>query len=320
MSHSIWNYGNQYDWMNMVRRSAMPPAIICVAVNGGVQGKEASEAIPETPEEIAQAAYEAYQAGAAMIHIHARDKDNLAEGSGDPARFREINGQVREKCPDIIINNTTGGSYGMTVEQRVAALSARPEVASLNMGPDMYNITLKERKAPLPHPRPQLTLEGLVPTTYKELVTFAKAMREQGIRPELETYNPGHFWSINYLISEGLITPPYDIQFVLGGGMAAYPTPESFLNMVSLLPAESKFSVASMGQFQTPLSAMSLLMGGNVRVGLEDNIYKSRGVKWQSNGEAVEWVASLARSLNRQVATPAQAREMLALSPVPSKY
>lgn len=320
MSHSIWNYGNQYDWMEKIRTSSLPPAIICCAVNGGVQGKEASEAIPETPEEIAEAACGAYKAGASMVHIHARDAENLGSGSGDPARFREINALVREKCPDVIINNTTGGSYGMTVEQRVAALSARPEVASLNMGPDMYNITLKERKAPISHPRPALHLEGLVPTTYSELITFARAMREQGIRPEMEVYNPGQFWSVNFLISEGLITPPYDIQFVIGGGMAAHPTPENFLNLIHLLPADSKFSVASMGRFQAPMSAMSLLMGGNCRVGLEDNVYKSRGVKWASNGEAVEWVTALAKTLGRKVATPAEAREMLALSPTPSRY
>jgi len=130
-----WPYLNSYQWMDKVNK--MDPLIITVAINGGIQGKEAHEAIPETPEEIAQSGYEAYNAGASIINIHGRDPKCLNQATGDPEVYRDINRRVREKCPDIIINNTTGGGPNTTMEERYRCLDAKPELASLNMGPEM---------------------------------------------------------------------------------------------------------------------------------------------------------------------------------------
>ena len=320
MSYSIWNYGDAYDWMRMVQKSEMPPAIICIAPNGGVHGKESNPNLPETPGEIANDVYECYKAGASMVHFHARDPHNWGQGTGDPEQFYKINALIREKCPDIIINNTTGGSFGMSLEDRVAALSANPEVASLNMGPDMYRIRVRERKEPLPHPAPQQDLEGLIPVTYHELITFAKTMREKGIKPEMEVYNHMQWVPVNYMIRTGLLDKPYDIQLVMATGNSAYGTPENLINMIRYLPKDSRFCVASIGPFQLPMVAMSLLMGGSVRVGLEDNIFEKKGKLWESNLAAIKWVISLARQLNREIATPKQAREMMGLPQTPSKY
>ena len=126
MENCIWEYRNPYEWMKRVRTSSLPPLIVCCALTGGAQGKELNENLPETPEEQAEQAYEAYKAGAAMVHLHVRDPKKWYDCAGNAEQYRLVNGMVREKCPDIIINNTTGGSYGMTVEERLACLDASP--------------------------------------------------------------------------------------------------------------------------------------------------------------------------------------------------
>ncbi len=317
---AVWEYRNPYEWMKRVRTSGLAPLIICCAITGGVQGKEANANLPETPEEQAQQTYEAYKAGATMVHIHARDPQKWYDTSGNPEHYRQIHRLIREKCPDIIINDTTGGAWGMSVEERVASLEAQPEMASLNMGPDMYRMTLKERREPLPSPRPELKLNGCMPVTYEEITTFARAMKARGIKPEMEMYQPGQIWGVHDLIAQNLIDPPYLIQFVMGYTTSSYATPANLLGLVNELPDNSIFAVAGLGPYQLPMVAMSILLGGHVRVGLEDNVYARRGQLFKNNAEAVERVARIACELNREIATPAQAREMLRLSPVPTQY
>ncbi len=144
----------------------MPPVIICCAVNGGIQGKEYNASIPETPEEISEAAHAACEAGASMIHVHAR-------------------------CPDAIINNTTGADFYADMEDRPSCLDARPEVASLNLSPDMSEFTLKARPASFEHPRPEEHIDACIPFTYGQIRALASAMKSRGIKPELETYHTG---------------------------------------------------------------------------------------------------------------------------------
>jgi 3-keto-5-aminohexanoate cleavage enzyme len=290
--------------------------IICCAVSGGVQGKETNPNLPETAEEIADSTREAYQAGASMVHVHARDPQKLHTSAGDVETYRLVNRLIRERCPEIIINNTTGGTWGMTIEERLSCLDAAPEMATLNMGPDMYKMKLKERLAPIIHPRPELNLDGCMPVTYSEISTFAGAMQARGIIPEMELYNPGQIWPVHDLIAQGLIQPPYWIQFVMGYQTSIYPTPANLLGLVNELPGQSLFMVAGIGPYQLPMITMAMLLGGHVRVGMEDNIYYRRGQLLKSNAEAVERAVRIARDLNREIATPAQAREMLKLSPV----
>lgn len=316
----VWEYRNPYQWMERIRTSSLPPLIICCAITGGVQGKESNENLPETPEEQAEQTYEAYQAGATIVHVHARNPEKWYSCSGDAEQYRLVNGMIRERCPDIIINNTTGGEFGMTPEQRAAVLDANPEMASLNSGTDIADMVLKERKAPLPHPRPEVHIEGCTPVDYAEVKFFARAMKERGIKPELEMWHPGSFWIIDELIKEDLIDPPYFFQFVMGYQTAVYATPDSLMWFVNQLPENSVFGTAGMAAFQLPMAAMSVILGGHVRVGMEDNVYRSRGQLLKSNAEAVERIARVARDLNREIATPAQAREILGLSQTPSKY
>lgn len=321
METPIWDYHNPYEWLARVKKSSFPPLAICVAITGGVQGKESNPHLPETPEEQVDQTYAAYQAGASMVHLHVRDPQNWGDGSGDVEQYRKVNAMIREACPDIIINNTTGGSFGMTLDERLACLDASPEVATLNMGPDMYKLKLKERKPPLPHPRPAQELNGTLPITYSELRQFAAAMQARGIKPELEVYHPGQLWSVFDLIEHGLVQPPYLIQFVMGYGMSPWATPRNLINFYEQLPSRTVVEISGVGPFQLPMTTLGMILGVQmVRVGMEDNVYSKRGQLLHSNAEAVERVVRIARELNREIATPAQTRQFLGLSQTPSRY
>lgn len=321
MENYIWEYHNPYEWLERVQKSSFPPLMICAAITGGIQGKEANPDLPETPEEQVEQTLEAYQAGASMVHLHARDPEKWWDGADNAEQYRKMNGMIREACPEVIINNTTGGSLGMTLEQRVACLDAGPEVATLNMGPDMYKFKFKAREAPLPHPKPEEDAEGVLPVTYAELRQFATAMQERGIKPEMEVYHPGQLWAVLHLVDQGLVKPPYFIQFVMGYGMSPWATPRNLINFMDQLPSRGIVEVAGLGQFQLPMTSLAMILGAQmVRVGMEDNVYYKRGRLLKSNAEAVQRVVRIANELNREIATPTQAREMLGLSPVPSRY
>ena len=313
-----WSYADAYAFMERVR-IGMPPVILCVACNGGIQGKEYNEAIPETSDEIADSVYEAYQAGASMVHVHARDPHFLP----DPARtadvWHDVNGKIRERCPEIIINNTTGGGLDMTMEERLACLEAQPEVASLNLSPDMSRFRLKERKPPLPHPRPVIEHDDCIPFSYKQIGWYAEEMKKRGIKPELEVYHSGCAWVVQDLIERDLISPPYWVQTVMGVQTASFPTVQGVLDLLRDFPPQSVWLCSGIGPYQLPLTTLAALMGGHVRVGLEDNIYFRRGEKASSNAQLVRRAARIVQELNREVATPAQAREMLGLATAPGR-
>ena len=301
-------------------RTGMPPLIICVACNGGIQGKEANEFIPETADEIAASVQGAYEAGAAMVHIHARNPKQLTEGARDTETWREVLRRVRLSCPEIIINATTGAGPGMSMEERAASLAAGPEVASLNLAPDMSKFKLKERRPPLSHPRPALEIDECIPFTYGQIHQFAAEMKQHGIKPELELYHPGCAWVVDYLIEHDLIEKPYWMQTVMGYQTGSFPTAENILQLLKEFPEGALWLCSAIGPFQLPLTTLATLMGGHVRVGLEDNVYYCRGQKAKSNAQLVERTVRIAHELNRPVATPAQARTMLGLRAQPSKY
>ncbi len=308
----VWRYADSSEYLEHVRRG-LPPVMICVACNGGVQGKEYHPALPETPEEIAESVHAAYQAGASMVHVHARDPANWTQGARSTAVWREVNAAIRERCPDIIINNTTGGDLSMTMEERLLCLDALPEIASLNLTPDMSRFTLKARRAPLPNPRGEVTFDVCIPFTYGHVEHFAEEMRKRAIKPELETYHPGGAWVIRDLIDRELIEPPYLIQTVMGVQTSSFATPEHVLHLLRDLPDQAVWLCSGIGPHQWPMVTLAILMGGHARVGLEDNLYLARGRKLRDNAEAVERVVRIAAELNREIATPAQARELLGL-------
>lgn len=313
-----WDYADGYAWMERV--VSMPPVIITAAVNGGVQGSESHPRLPETAEQIAAAAYEAYCAGAAVVHVHPRNPKNFAECATDPEAFREVNSLVRDKCRDIIINNSTGISHIATMEDRLRVLESRPEMASLNAGPDMSRFTLSARLSPLPYPRESEEKDICIPFTYGFIEKLAAKMKALNIKPEIELYHSGHYWVSRSLSEQKILEPPPYFQFVMGYQTSAFPTPRNLLNLVDELPSDSVFSVIGIGKFQWPMVTMGLVLGGNVRVGLEDNLYLKRGQKLEGNGEAVEKVVRIAKELNRDIATPAEARAILGISAVPTRY
>jgi 3-keto-5-aminohexanoate cleavage enzyme len=313
-----WRYTDRAAFLERVR-TGMPPTIICLASNGAIQGKEYSEHLPETVEELADSVHAAYLAGASMVHLHARDPDRLWGAARNTQTWVDLHRAIRDRCPDIIINDTTGGGVDLTMDERMACLEARPEVASLNLTPDMSRFTLKERPAPLLHPRPAMEYDDCIPFTYGLVRRFAVMMKERGIKPEIELTHSGSVQVVNYLIGEGLLEPPYWIGTVMGYQTANFATVDSVLSLLADLPDGSIWLNMGIGQTQLPMIALALLMGGHVRVGLEDNLYLRRGLKG-TNADFVARAARLSQEMNRAVATPSEARAMLGLSQVPSRY
>lgn len=312
MPNLTWRYADTFEFMEHTR-AGFPPAMICVACNGGIQGKETHDRLPESPDEIADSVQAAYEAGASMVHVHARDSRDFTRGERRADEWHEVNGKIRARCPDIIINNTTGGDLQMSMEERLSCLDAGPDVASLNLTPDMSRFTMKARVAPLPHPRPETEVDACIPFTYGIVEQFAAEMNKRGIKPEMETYHSGGSWVIRDLIDRKLVTPPYLVQTVMGSQTASYPTPENVIQLLKELPERTVWLCSGIGPFQLPLTTLALTMGGHARVGLEDNLYYGRGRKFVDNAEAVKRVVRIAGELNRKIATPAETRQLLGL-------
>ncbi|MEM0240397.1 MAG: 3-keto-5-aminohexanoate cleavage protein [Candidatus Nezhaarchaeales archaeon] len=315
-----WNYNDMNEWIRRVRRGELPPLIITVAITGGVQGKEVNPYLPESPEEQAQQAYEAYKAGASIVHIHVRDpKTNYATPTADPAQIRLVNKKVRELCPDIIINNSTGIGLFTSLEERLKVLEADPEIASLNVGPVAWRTVLRKRE-PVRMQDVQVDLTWPPNFTWKEAEILAKRMLEKNIKPEFEVYQQGHFHVIYHLIENNLAKEPYIIQLVLGVPGGELPHYKNLINMMEHLPPNSFPFVIGIGPFQTYLTTMAIVMGLHVRVGLEDNVFYRRGELAKSNAQLVERVVRIANEVGRPVATPDEARKMLGLPKEPKQY
>jgi 3-keto-5-aminohexanoate cleavage enzyme len=314
----IRDYSDPYEYMRRVENADMPPVIITVAVTGGSSGKEVNPALPEMPEEQAQATLEAYKAGACMVHLHARNETG-AETSIDPARFRAVNKRVRELCPDIIIGNSTGVSPWISRDGVVGILDAEPEICSLTMGPSLYSMTQKKRKAPLKGRPNDITREGVSAVPWQDVELIAKTALQKDIKPELEITSTTTLWQMQRLIQENLLRQPYWMQLIFSP-RNEFPTPEAVIKTVGCLPPDSIFSIIGIGAHELPLITLSILLGGHVRVGLEDNLFYRKGELARSNAQLVERAVRIAKELGREIATPAQARKMLGISPSPRRY
>lgn len=192
-------------------------------------------------------------------------------------------------------------------------------MVALDCGPVAYRFDLRDREPPLTGREERVTVDDVFVTTYGELEALVDEMARLGIKPEFELFNTGQFTLLDELVRRPSVAPPYWCQFVLGAQNANYPTPMDLLDMVDRLPPESMFSVIGVGQFGVPLHALAIVLGGHVRVGLEDNLYVARGRKATSNAELVERVVRIAESVGRRVATPSEARVLLGLGS-PSAY
>jgi 3-keto-5-aminohexanoate cleavage enzyme len=317
MSH-IWNYSDTYEYIRRVESAELPPLIITVAITGGNAGKERNRYLPETPEEQVASTYEAYNAGASCVHIHVRDETG-AETSTDPARYINVNRRIREKCPEIVIGNSTGISPWDPREKALRILEASPEMCSLNCGPFHVYALQKKRLSPLKGRDSDIQRDDILLGTWKDIERIARIALERNIKPELEIYNTSMFWNVQRLINQNLIKKPYSIELIFGSSFEP-PTPRALIGMVDCLPADSLWSVIGVGAHQLPLTTMSMLMGGHVRVGFEDNLYYRKGELAKSNAQLVERVVRIARELGREIASPAQAREMLGISKIPRVY
>lgn len=276
----------------------MDKLIVTAALTGGFHGKEANPNLPITPDEIAQAAYDCWQAGAAIVHLHARDA--AGKPTCDPLIYSEIVDKVKARC-NVITQVSTGAGPELSPEERLRAVEAGAEMASLNMG-TMVRTRFKENSFFL-NTRPQIE-------------TYAKAMWDRGIKPEMEVYGHSMMVDVDNLIKKGLLRKPYYINFVLGmshqGGLPAEP--KHLLSLIDYLPADAIFNVSGVGPGQLPLTTLAMLLGGHSRVGLEDNIYYTKGVMASSNVQLVERTVRLARELGKEIATPDEARQMLQLN------
>ena len=265
--------------------------ILTVATTGGVHGKDANPNLPEQPAEIAEQIAACEELGAAICHVHGRDE----HGENDAGRLQAVNDAIRDRCDDIIIQNTTGGQSEF--ESRVEGIRTDPvpEMASLDMGPfnrGKHIITEHNRH---------------------NIERLAREMKEKGIKPELEVFNNGHLNEVYRLIDTGLLEEPYYINIIFGSGTFSIPSPENVLNLVSNLPENSEFNLLATGRHQLPLTTMAPILGGHVRVGMEDNLYFRQGEPVESNAQLVERTAAILDRLDRDLATPDEARDILGI-------
>lgn len=303
----------------------LPPLIISVAITGSGHGKESNPNLPETPEEQAQQAYEAYKAGASSVHVHRRRRDNPAENSFATEDYMEVNALIREKCPDIIVNNTSAGGrlrFGddeKVSEQMLFSIYARPEIASFDTSNYSSRVIRKARKPPLTGRPEDKTVEYSFSMTHTEAERVARLMNEYDVKPEFEIFDTGDLHYLYNLINRGLVDKPYWVQLVMSP-RHTFPIPSYLLTMLEHTPPGSLVSVIGVGIPQFAMITMGIILGCHVRVGMEDNIYIGKGQLAKSNAEFVEKVVQLAKDLGREIATPQQARRMIGISETPRQY
>lgn len=271
----------------------MEKLIITACISGAEVTKEHNPAVPYTAEEIAREAKSAYDAGAAIIHLHVREDDGTPTQSA--ARFKECMDAILAVCPDVIIQPSTGGAVGMSNEERLQPITLDPEMATLDCGTCNFGG------------------DEIFVNTENTIMEFGEKMIERGIKPEVEVFDKGMIDMAIRLNRKGYIKSPMHFDFVMGvnGGISAEPRDMVF--MAESIPAGSTWTAAGVGRSQFVMAVLAIVMGGHVRVGFEDNIYLSKGVLAKSNGELVEKAVRLAKEFGREIATPAEAREILGL-------
>ncbi|MDM0036987.1 3-keto-5-aminohexanoate cleavage protein [Variovorax sp. J22P271] len=295
--------------------------IISCAVTGAIHTPSMSPYLPVTPEEIAESSIAAAKAGAAIIHLHARDP---VTGKPDqrPEAFMPFLGRIKGEC-DAVVNLTTGGSPYMSVQERIRpATELQPEVASMNMGSMGFGLfPMLDRFKEFKHDWERSYLEGskdlVFRNTYGDIETSLRELSASGTRFEFECYDTSHLYNLAHFIDRGLVKPPFFVQTVFGilGGIGAHPDDVLHMKRTAdrLFGNDFRWSVLGAGRNQMKVAAMAASMGGNVRVGLEDSLWIAPGKLAESNAEQVRKVREILEGLGLQVATPAQAREILSL-------
>ena len=274
----------------------MEKLIITAAICGAEVLKEHNPAVPYTVEECVREAKLAYDAGASIIHLHVRYDDGTP--TQDKERFRVIIDAIRKACPDVIIQPSTGGAVGMTDDERLQPTELRPEMATLDCG--------------------TLNFGGdeVFTNTENTIKYFGKRMIEWDIKPELEVFDKSMIDMALRLQKKGFINKPMHFDFVMGVNGGIDGTMRDFTFMRGSIPDDATYTVAGVGRYEFPLAMLAIIDGGHVRVGFEDNVYLSKGVLAKSNGELVEKVVRMAKEMGREIATPAEARQILGLKPL----
>ncbi len=276
--------------------------VVTAALTGVAANRKQCPAIPYTPVEIAEEAKRAHDAGAAVVHIHAREDD------GRPSHrvevYAAIMEEVRKRC-DVLINFSTG-AVDVPKEERVRHVTElNPEIGALNMGSMNYAKYSREKK--------DFVFNWVFENSFDTIRFYLEAMNSSGVKPELECFDSGHVGNIRPFLDMGIIEPPLQFSFIMGvlGGIPA--TAKNLAHQVEQIPAGSIWEVIGISHIQWAMLAAALSLGGNIRVGLEDNFYVSPGVMAQSNGDLVEKAVRMARDTGREIASPAEARTMLGI-------
>lgn len=268
----------------------MEKLIITVAPVGAEVTKKDNPNLPTTPDEIADEVLRSYNVGASIVHLHARDE--FGNPTQKKERYKEIIEKIREKVPDIIIQISTGGAIGMSFEERAEPLELNPEFASLTLGTVNFG-------------------EGVFFNPPDWIKKFALIMKEKKIKPEIEVFEAGMVDNAIRLLKDGILVEPLHFDFVLGvpGGMSG--DPKNLIFLINSLPRTSTWMVAGIGRWEFPLGVIAVTLGGNVRVGFEDNIYLKKGVLAKSNAELVERISKFSLEFGRDIADPIEARRIL---------
>jgi 3-keto-5-aminohexanoate cleavage enzyme len=274
----------------------MEKLIITAAISGAEVTKEHNPSVPYTVTEIGEEAEKAYKAGASVIHLHVRNDDGTP--TQDINRFRECIEEIKRRCPDAIIQPSTGGAVGMSNAERLQPVNLNPEMATLDCGTCNFGG------------------DDIFVNTENTIKEFGEKMIELDIKPEIEVFDKGMIDMALRLQRKGFIKSPMHFNFVMGvnGGISA--TPRDLVFMRESIPHDATFTVAGIGRSEFEMAALSIIMGGHVRVGFEDNVYITKGVLAKSNAELVEKVVRIAKELGREIATPAEARKILGLKEV----
>jgi len=296
--------------------------IISCAVTGAIHTPTMSEALPITPDEIARQSIDAAEAGAAIIHLHARDPETGVP-TPDPDVFMQFLPRIKQQT-DAVVNITTGGGLNMTVEERLAApLRAKPEMCSLNMGSMNFGIypaadKFSDWKYDWEEPYLRATDDFIFRNTFRDIERILKELGEaHGTRFEFECYDIGHLYNLAHMVDRGLVKPPFFIQSIFGilGGIGADLDNLLFARRTAdrLFGKDYVWSVLAAGRHQMAFCTNAALLGGSVRVGLEDSLFLAKGRMAKSNAEQVAKIRRIVEDLSLDVATPEEARTMLAL-------
>jgi len=283
------------------------PVIISCSISGAIANREQCPAIPYTPEEYGEEARRAVDEGASQIHIHARTPDGTP--SYEIGDFRAITAAIRAAAGDVIINYSTG-AIGVPLEKRIAYLrELKPDVAALNMSSMNYAKYSRRRR--------DFVFKAVFENSFDTIVELVGAMRENGIQPEHECFDAGHVANLDPLLDMGLLGPPLQISLVMGVTGGIRPTPRNVGVMADQVPGgpegPNNWQVIGVSRDQWKLLATALVLGGNVRAGLEDNLYLPSGAMARSNGELIAKARQMAEDVGRRAASVAEARELLGL-------